>query len=331
MHIQKKIALIFGITGQDGCYLTRFLLSKNYEVHGASRDAESHKLESLSLLGLREKVTLHSTALTDFRSVLQTLNKIEPDEIYNLSGQSSVGLSFQLPVETLESIATATLNLLEVVRFLEKPCRVYNASSSECFGDTKNEPADEFTAFRPRSPYAVAKSTAFWQVASYRESYNLFACSGILFNHESPLRANRFVTRKIATAVASIAKNGKGQLLLGDISIARDWGWAAEYVEAMWAMLQLPEPEDFVIATGKASTLKEFISIAFEAKGLNWEDHVTSDPSLYRPSELRCVHGDPGKAKAKLGWQARTKMCDIANRMVEAEVARLDGSKIDFG
>lgn len=329
MTASPKTALIFGISGQDGGYLSRLLLGKGYQVHGTSRDAEASAFANLTTLGLRDRVTTHSAALTDFRSVLQVIAKVEPDEIYNLSGQSSVGLSFQQPVETLESIATATLNVLEAVRFLAAPIRFYNAGSSECFGNTGEEPAVEESPFRPRSPYAVAKSTAFWEVANYRESYGLFACSGILFNHESPMRPGRFVTRKIAAAAARIARDGGGTVSLGDLSVRRDWGWAPEYVEAMWAMLQQPEPEDFVIATGEVNPLSTFAEAAFSAFGLDWQAHVQSDPSLLRPSEIRCGFGSAAKAQKKLGWTARTRMREVARRMALAERARLDGSSLD--
>ncbi len=226
-------ALICGISGQDGAYLAQLLLSKGYSVCGTSRDAQISSFQNLMGLGIREQVKLESMALTDFRSVLQILTKIDPDEVYNLAGQSSVGLSFEQPVETLESVATGTLNLLEAIRFLGKPIKLYNAGSSECFGDLGEDTADETTPFRPRSPYGVAKATAFWQVANYREAYGLFACSGILFNHESPLRPERFVTQKIVSTACRIAAGSLEKLFLGNMSIQRDWGWAPEYVEAM--------------------------------------------------------------------------------------------------
>lgn len=324
-----KTALIFGVSGQDGAFLARSLLAKGYVVHGSSRDAEASSFAGLQALGVRDRVTVHSTALTDFRSVLQTISRVEPDEIYNLSGQSSVGLSFQQPVETLESIATATLNVLETLRYLGAKVRFYNAGSSECFGNTGDAAADEATPFRPRSPYAVAKATAFWEVANYRESYGLFACSGILFNHESPLRPSRFVTRKIAAAAARIAREGGGQVSLGDVSVRRDWGWAPEYVEAMWAMLQQPAPEDFVIATGEVNALEDFVAAAFAAVGLDWRAHVISDAGLLRPSEIRSGFGDATKARERLGWSAKTPMADVARRMVAAETARLQGQPLD--
>lgn len=319
-----KTALIFGISGQDGAYLARLLLGKGYAVHGTSRDAEMSGFSSLVALGIRESVSVHSASLSDFRSVLQVIDRVAPDEIYNLAGQSSVGLSFQQPVETLESIAAATLCVLEALRFLRMPIRFYNAGSSECFGDTGGSAADENTPFRPKSPYAVAKAAAYWEVASYRDSYGLFACSGILFNHESPLRPTRFVTRKIAAAVARIAKGSPELLALGDLDIRRDWGWAPEYVEAMWALLQQPEPTDYVIATGEAHSLSDFVRTAFSTAGLDWRDHVRSDPALLRPSEIRCGFGNAERAEKLLGWRAHTRMPEVAARMVEAELARLD-------
>ena len=238
-----KKALITGISGQDGAYLAKLLLAKGYEVCGTSRDAQMSSFRNLEILGIKEHVQLESVALNDFRSVLQVLFKIVPDEIYNLAGQSSVALSFQQPMETQESVYLGTLNLLEAIRFSGKPVKLYNASSSECFGDFGGAAATEETPFRPRSPYAVAKSAAFWQVANYREAYGLFACSGILFNHESPLRPNRFVTKKIVRAAVQIAAGKQERSCLGNTSIQRDWGWAPEYVEAMYAMLQHPEPK----------------------------------------------------------------------------------------
>jgi len=227
----KKVALITGISGQDGTYLAQLLLQKGYTVFGTARDAQMNSFNNLRKLGILEDIHLESMSLTDFRSVLQVLSKVKPSELYNLAGQSSVGLSFQQPVETLESVSVGTLNLLEAIRFTEQPIRFYNAGSSECFGDTGGIPADENTPFRPRSPYAVAKSAAFWEVANYREAYGLYACSGILFNHESPLRPERFVTRKIVASACRIANGSAEKLQLGNIAICRDWGWAPEYVD----------------------------------------------------------------------------------------------------
>ncbi len=328
--MKPKRALIFGISGQDGAYLAALLLRKGYEVHGTSRDAEVSTFATLVELGIRHQVSLHSVALNDFRSTLQVIAKVAPDEIYNLAGQSSVGLSFHQPVETLESIASATLNILEALRFLESRVRLYSAGSSECFGDTEGLAANEKTAFHPKSPYGVAKATAFWQVANYRESYGLFACSGILFNHESLLRPARFVTRKIAQAAARIALGSEERLTLGDLSIQRDWGWAPEYVEAMWAMLQQAGPEDYVIATGRLSSLRDFVANAFAAVGLDWERHVCFDELLRRPAEIQSGFGCPDKAAETLGWRARTCMPEIAVRMAKAEVARLRGEPPEY-
>jgi len=315
----KKRALICGISGQDGAYLARLLLDKGYEVHGTARDAQMATFHNLALLGIKGLITFHSMALNDFRSVLQVLAKVDPDEIYNLAGQSSVGLSFEQPVETLESISVGTLNLLEVIRFVQKPIRLYNAGSSECFGDTGGAPADETTPFRPRSPYAVAKATAHWQVANYREAYNLFACTGILFNHESPLRPERFVTRKIIASACRIAQGSTEKLQLGNIAIARDWGLASEYVDAMWRMLQQDTPQDYVIATGETNTLERFVVEAFAHLGLDWETHVFTNQSFLRPSEIMVSRGNPDKARRELGWQATYRMKDVIQVMIAAQ------------
>lgn len=312
-------ALITGISGQDGAYLAKLLLDKGYDVYGTARDAQIASFKNLERFGIRHRITLLSMAPNDFRSVLHAFTRAEPDEVYNLAGQSSVGLSFEQPVETLESISYGTLNLLEVIRFLQKPVRFYNAGSSECFGDTAGNPADEATPFHPRSPYAVAKAAAHWTVANYREAYNLFACTGILFNHESPLRPVRFVTRKIIATACRIAAGSNERLSLGNISIARDWGFAAEYADAMWRMLQQPQPEDFVIATGETNKLETFVEEAFRQLGLDWREHVTTDPGLLRPSDILVSRGNPQKAQKILGWKAHNGMGDVVRLMIEAE------------
>jgi len=316
-----KKALICGISGQDGAYLAKLLVNKGYEVWGTSRDAQVSNFTNLKALRIHEHVKLLSMSLTDFRSTLQVLKQVLPDEIYNLAGQSSVGLSFEQPVETLESISVGTLNLLEAVRFLGFPVRLYNAGSGECFGNTGGEAAEESTAFRPCSPYAVAKAAAFWEVANYRDAYGLYACSGILFNHESPLRPERFVTRKIINTACRIASGSDEVLQLGNIDIHRDWGWAPEYVDAMWRMLQQETPEDFVIATGETNSLRTFISVAFAALGLDWEKHTESNPALFRPSDIMAVESCPSKAEEKLGWVAKYKMSDVVRMMVEVETS----------
>lgn len=314
--MSAKRALICGVSGQDGGYLAEFLLAKGYQVFGTSRDAQTTTFRNLDILNIRASVSCESMAPNDFRSVLQVLSKVEPDEIYNLSGQSSVGLSFEQPVETMESIAVGTLNLLEGIRFLKIPARLYNAGSSECFGNTGTLAADENTPFRPRSPYAVAKATAHWHVANYREAYGIRACTGILSNHESPLRPERFVTQKIVSAACRIAHGSKEKLHLGDISIHRDWGWAPEYVESMWMMLQRDEPEDYVISTGETRSLVEFIDQAFSCQDLDWKEHVQTETALRRPSDLQMSCTNPLKAKDDLGWSAQSKMHDVVRMLV---------------
>jgi GDPmannose 4,6-dehydratase len=318
-----KSALITGVGGQDGAYLARLLLSKGYRVYGASRDIHYSTSSNLAKLGVESRIHRLSINLNDFRSVLQGLSQAEPDEVYNLAGQSSVGLSFEQPVETLESIATGTLNLLEAIRFIGKPIRLYSAGSSECFGDTGSLAANEETAFRPRSPYAVAKAAAYWEVANYRDAYSLYACTGILFNHESPLRGSRFVTRKIVKAACLIKAGSRERLRLGNIDIARDWGWAPEYVDAMWRMLQQPTPDDFVIATGKTHRLGYFIELVFNACGLDWREWVDVDQDLFRPTDLQKGHADPSKAARVLNWGAKVTIDEIVRRMVAVENGQL--------
>lgn len=318
-----KTALICGISGQDGAYLARLLLDKGYRVVGTSRDREMTGFGNLERLGIRDRVTLRSMQLTDFRSVLQTLASVEPDEIYNLAGQSSVGLSFEMPMETLESVAFGTLNLLEAVRHRKGDARIYSAGSSECFGATSlAEPANEDSAFRPRSPYGLAKATAFWTVANYREAYGVHACTGILFNHESPLRPARFVTQKVVRAAVDISLGGTMPLHLGNVDVIRDWGWAPEYVDAMWRMLQRDVPEDFLIATGRSHALSDFVGRCFAAVGLNWQDHVQVDQSLMRASELRESYADPSRAAVSLGWRAATDFDGVIDGLVRAELER---------
>ena len=314
-----KKALICGISGQDGAYLAALLLSKGYVVHGAARDAQIAEFQNLKRLGIKDLIVFHSIALNDFRSVLQVMANVEPDEVYNLAGQTSVSLSFEQPVETLESISIGTLNFLEVIRFLRKPTKFYNAGSGEMFGNCYDKAADEETACRPKSPYAVAKATAFWEVANYRESYNLFACTGILFNHESPLRPERFVIKKIISAACRIAAGSQEKLSLGDISVVRDWGWAPEYVEAMSLILSHDTPDDYVIATGVSNTLEDVVTEAFRAVGLDWREHVLSDKSLLRPSEILVGRANPSKANNVLGWRANSFLHDVIRMMIAEE------------
>jgi GDPmannose 4,6-dehydratase len=265
-------------------------------------------------------VEVVSLAPNDFRSVLKVVSGVKPDEIYNLAGQTSVGLSFEQPVECMESIAGGTLNLLEVIRYLGAPVRLFNAGSSECFGDTGREPANEDTPFKPRSPYAVAKATAFWQVANYREAYGLFACTGILANHESPLRPNRFVTQKIIQGVKAIAEGKQEKLVLGNLDIWRDWGWAPEYVEAMYGMLQAEESQDYVIASGMTHSLREFVDAAFEHAGLEPQGRLEVNSGLMRPTDLSYSAIDPGKIERALGWKANLGLEEVVAKVMEGAI-----------
>jgi len=252
---------------------------------------------------------------------MQVLTRTQPDEVYNLAGQTSVGLSFNQPVETFESIVIGTVNLLEAIRMIGRPIRLYNAGSSEMFGNTGDEPAGEATVLRPCSPYGIAKATSFWQIAQYRQAYTIEACTGILFNHESPLRPERFVTQKIVAGACRVATGEQNVLCLGDLSVRRDWGWAPEYVVAMHRMLQLDTLEDFVIATGQTTSLEDFVREVFASLGLDWRQHVVRDPALTRPSEILSGHADTSHATATLGWTARSRMKDVARMMVEARLA----------
>jgi len=308
-------ALICGVTGQDGAYLAQLLLSKNYEVWGTSRDALTSTKTNLVKLNIANDVKLISMAPNDFRSVLTAIESSEPDEIYYLSGQSSVGLSFEQPAETLDSISTGILNLLEVIRFRQMPVKLYNAGSSECFGETGSNGADEETPFKPRSPYAVAKSSAHWLVANYREAYGLYACNGVLFNHESPLRSKRFVTQKILQSAKLISEGRMQKVQLGNLNISRDWGWAPEYVEPMWRMLQQDKPQDFVIASGSAATLEHFVKLSFGFYDLDWRDHVDINGSYFRPTDISFSLGNPEKSKKLLGWQAQIGLEAIIKNM----------------
>ena len=315
-----KTALIAGITGQDGAYLAHHLLNAGYRVIGSSRDAQTCDTSRLHRIGILQDVEVISIAPNDFRSVLKALSSIEPTEIYNLAGQTSVGLSFEQPVECMESIAGGTLNFLEVLRYLGAPTRMFSAGSSECFGDTNGEPASEETAFHPRSPYAVAKSTAYWQVANYRQAYGMFCCTGILANHESPLRPNRFVTMKIIAAVREIIRGERRELRLGNLDIWRDWGWAQEYVVAMHTMLQQTTAKDYLIATGQTNSLNEFVRHAFACANLNPEEYLISDDTLLRPSDLRYSAMNPALISSELGWRAEVGLPEIVQRMLEDRI-----------
>ena len=316
--MSQKVALICGVSGQDGSYLAELLLGKGYTVFGTSRDVQGSGFSNLLKLGIKERIQFISMVPEDFRSVLVALRKSMPDEIYYLAGQSSVGLSFEQPAETIQSITLGTLNMLEGCRMMDKQIKLYHAGSGECFGDTQGKPANELSPFFPMSPYAVAKSSAYWLVNNYRDAYGLFACTGILFNHESPLRPERFVTQKIVRAVKRISQGSQEKLRLGRLDIARDWGWAPDYVEAMRLMLQQDKPQDFVIATGTTITLEEFVHTAFAQANLEWQDYVVQDPSLFRPTDLAIGRADPGKAEKALHWQASTRGVDVVKKMYQS-------------
>ncbi len=318
-----KRALICGISGQDGTYLAKLLLDRGYEVWGSSRDAEMASFANLRRLAIYESVQLVSLNLRDVGSVLGLLRRIHPNEIFSLAGQSSVGLSFEQPVDTIESIALGTLSLLEAIRLSDLDIRLYNAGSTECFGDTGDAVANEKSPFNPCSPYAVAKASAFWTVANYRQAYGMFACTGILSNHDSPLRPRRFVTRKIIHAVASLAIGRDVHLALGNLSVERDWGWAPEYVQAIAAMLEQDTPTDYIIATGSSHTLQQFMETAFETIGKDWRAHVTIDAHLMRPTDIMQNKVDPSNAVHGLGWKAKNGMAQVIEMMLEAEIGAL--------
>jgi GDPmannose 4,6-dehydratase len=316
--MSQRTALIFGVSGQDGSYLAQLLLSKGYDVFGTSREVQGASFSNHQHLGIEDKIHYLSTVPEDFDSVLLALSVSNPDEIYYLAGQSSVGLSFERPAETIQSITLGIVNVLEACRTMAKPIRLYQAGSAECFGDTHGIPANESTPFHPMSPYAVAKTAAYWLVNNYRDAYGMYACTGILFNHESSLRPERFVTQKIVRAAKRIAQGGKETLKLGRLDIARDWGWAPEYVEAMWLMLQQDQPQDFVIATGSTISLKEFVKTAFDQAGLQWEDYIVQDPALFRPIDVAVGSADCSKAIKVLGWKASTHGIDVVKKMYQS-------------
>ena len=314
-----KNALILGVNGQDGSYLAKLLLNKGYHVIGSSRDAQVTNFNNLKSLNVFDEIEKISISINDFRSVLQAVKTYKPLEIYNLAGQSSVSLSFEQPVETLESIVIGNLNILESIRFVDFSCKYYNAGSSEIFGNCDGS-VHEATAFNPKSPYGVSKAAAFWQVRNYREAYSLLASTGILFNHESPLRKSHFVTAKIIKTVCRIHFGSKEKLYLGNLNISRDWGWAPEYVELMWKILQLEKADDFIVATGVTISLKEFIQIAFEFFNLNWEDYVIIDPNLFRPVDINMGVSDISKAKSILNWEPKIKGRALVTKLIECEL-----------
>lgn len=322
----SKHALICGVSGQDGAYLAKFLLSKGYRVFGSTRNMKARNFHNLIELDVISKIQIITILPEDMDSICEALELIKPDEIYNLSGQSSVGLSFERPEETFSSIVDPTKNFLNAIKVLRSSAHFFNAGSGECFGEASTEnPAEEKTIFSPRSPYAAAKSEAHKLVKEYRELHGLFACTGILFNHESPLRPRSFVTQKIIQAALEISNTLKkggnpGRLNLGNLAIKRDWGWAPDYVSAMWLMLQKIEAEDFVIATGKTHSLGEFVEIAFSKLGCNWKDHVVIDNTLFRPNEPKEIAANPNKAKQLLGWESKKSLEEIVQLMLSQKL-----------
>jgi len=316
----SKTALIAGVTGQDGSYLAHHLLNLGYRVVGTSRDAQISDLSRLEHLGIASDVQLMSLAPNDFRSVLKVVSSVQPEEIYNLAGQTSVGLSFEQPVECMESISVATLNLLEVIRHLGGGIRFFSAGSSESFGQTSDQPATEETPLRPRSPYAVAKATAYWQVATYREAYGMFACTGILANHESPLRPKRFVTQKIIDGVRAIKSGLQTKIQLGNLDVWRDWGWAPDYVKAMVLMLQAEQPRDYLIASGVTTSLRQFVQEAFVAAELDLANHLESVEALKRPADLNYSAMNPCRINKELGWSSQRPIREIVKKMYNHEL-----------
>jgi GDPmannose 4,6-dehydratase len=320
----SRRALIFGVTGQDGTLLAQLLLNQGYEVHGTSR-RQGAASGNLQRQGVRERVRVHTVDPNNIVQVREVLATVRPFEVYNLSGQSSVGLSFTQPRETFESHAGATLNMLEAIRAEALDCRFFHASSSEIFGDTGEVPANEASIADPCSPYGVAKAAATLLVESYRDLFGLFACSGFMFNHESPLRPESFVTQRIAHGAAAIKMKRADRLSLGNLQIVRDWGWAEDYVECMARMLQQDEPRDYVVATGVASSLESFVDRVFCRFDLDWTDFVEVDDKLLRLNDISVSVGDPRLAEQRLGWRARVRMPEVADRLADAALARARG------
>jgi len=318
-------ALITGITGQDGSYLAELLLGKGYEVHGLIRRSSSFstgRIDHLYRDPHQPDVPLHLYYgdLADSSSLINSLNRIKPDEVYNLGAQSHVKVSFEMPEFTADTTGMGTLRLLEAIRHAEWPIRYYQAGSSEMFGQVKESPQTEQTPFYPRSPYAVSKVFAHWMTIQYREAYGLFAVNGILFNHESPRRGGTFVTRKVTRGIAAILAQREEKLYLGNLDARRDWGYAPEYVEAMWLMLQQPVPDDFVVATGEMHSVREFVELAFSLVGLHWQDYVEIDPRYFRPTEVDELRGDATKARERLGWQPRITFTELVGLMLAADL-----------
>ncbi|MEO8496523.1 MAG: GDP-mannose 4,6-dehydratase [Planctomycetota bacterium] len=320
MTTQRR-ALITGITGQDGAYLARFLLDRDYEVHGVVRRSSTETFERIN--AIRDRIQLHQADLLDQLSLVRVVEKSQPQEVYNLAAQSFVPTSFEQPLLTGEFTALGVTRVLEAIRLIDPSIRFYQASSSEMFGKVQEEPQTERTPFWPRSPYGVAKVYGHWITVNFRESYDLFACSGILFNHESPWRGKEFVTRKISDGVARIKLQRQAKLKLGNLAAQRDWGFAGDYVQAMWLMLQQDAPDDFVIATGAKHSVREFCDVAFGHAGLDWQDHVEIDQALIRPADVNTLCGDAQKARRQLGWEPKVSFAELVRMMVDADLQRV--------
>jgi GDPmannose 4,6-dehydratase len=314
-------ALITGITGQDGAYLAKFLLEKGYEVHGMVRRASTENFERIT--DLHHRVELHQADLLDQLSLVRLIDKVRPRELYNLAAMSFVPTSFDQPLLTGEFTALGVTRVLEAIRQVDPTIRFYQASSSEMFGSVRQEPQNEDTPFYPRSPYGVAKVYGHWITVNYRESHGIFACIGMLFNHESPLRGKEFVTRKISDAVARIRLGVQEKLYLGNLDAQRDWGFAGDYVKAMWLMLQQPEPRDYVVATGEKHSVRQFVDLAFRHVELDWEKYVEVDPSLFRPADVHTLRGDASRARRELGWKPVVTFPELVKMMVDADLERV--------
>ncbi len=320
--MDKKKALITGVTGQDGSYLCDFLLEKGYEVHGVVRRSSTESFERIA--HLTDRITLHQADLLDQLSLIDVLKAVDPHEVYNLAAMSFVPTSWKQPVLTGDFTGIGVTRVLEAIRLLNpKGIRFYQASSSEMFGKVQEVPQRETTPFWPRSPYGVAKVYGHWITVNYRESYGIFACSGVLFNHESPRRGKEFVTRKVTDAVARIKHGLQKELRLGNLEAKRDWGYAGDYIKMMWLMLQQDKPDDYVIATGETHSVRDLVETAFARAGLDWQKHVVVDPALYRPAEVDLLVGDPGKARRQLGWKPEVTFKQLVHMMVDADLERV--------
>lgn len=318
-----KSALITGITGQDGAYLAQLLLQKGYKVYGLMARRSTKTTWRLEFLGIQDQVEIIEGDLTDLSSIMRAVKTANPCEIYNLGAQSFVATSWEQPTLTAQSTGVGVLNVLEAIRLTDPSIRFYQASTSEMFGLIQEPMQSEKTPFYPRSPYGVAKLFGHWMTVNYRESFDMYACSGILFNHESPLRGIEFVTRKVTDAVARIKLGVQQELRLGNIDAKRDWGFAGDYVEAMWLMLQQDKADDYVVATGQTTTVRDMCKIAFKYVGLNYEEYVVIDPKFYRPAEVEVLLGNPAKAKAQLSWEATTSLEELIHMMVDADLDRV--------